>query len=168
MKRRAFITLIGGAASWPFVGHAQQLDRVRRIAVVNVIAATDPEAPPRIAVLEMALNNLGWAIGRDLRIDYYWDAGIPARARAIAKQVAATTPDLTVSVTTPPTQVLREEAASVPIVFLQVFDPVSTGLVASLAHPGGNVTGFTNFEPSMASKWAQLLGKLTRILERSR
>ena len=130
---------------------------MRRIAVVNVIAATDPEAPPRIAVLEMALNNLGWAIGRDLRIDYYWDAGIPARARAIAKQVAATTPDLTVSVTTPPTQVLREEAASVPIVFLQVFDPVSTGLVASLAHPGGNVTGFTKFQPSMASKWAQLL-----------
>jgi putative ABC transport system substrate-binding protein len=128
--------------------------------MVNVIAATDPEAAPRITAFEMALGKLGWLKARDLQIDYYWDAKDVAHVRATASQVMATRPDLILTVTTPPTQALRTEAGDTPIVFLQVFDPVSTGLVASLARPGRNVTGFAIYEPSMASKWAQLLREI--------
>jgi putative tryptophan/tyrosine transport system substrate-binding protein len=159
--RREFITLLGGAvAAWPLAARAQQAERMRRIAMVNVIAATDPEAAPRITAFEMALGKLGWLKARDLQIDYYWDAKDVAHVRATASQVMATRPDLILTVTTPPTQALRTEAGDTPIVFLQVFDPVSTGLVASLARPGRNVTGFAIYEPSMASKWAQLLREI--------
>jgi putative ABC transport system substrate-binding protein len=161
MRRREFITLLGGAvAAWPLAARAQQAERMRRIAMVNVIAATDPEAAPRITAFEMALGKLGWLKARDLQIDYYWDAKDVAHVRATASQVMATRPDLILTVTTPPTQALRTEAGDTPIVFLQVFDPVSTGLVASLARPGRNVTGFAIYEPSMASKWAQLLREI--------
>jgi putative ABC transport system substrate-binding protein len=167
MRRRKFITLLGGAAAaWPLAARAQEPERVRRISVVNVIAATDPEASPRIAAFEMALRKLGWVIERDLRIYYYWSAGDVARTRDMAKQVVATRPDLIVTVTTPPTQALRDETGDIPIVFLQVFDPVSTGLVASLARPGGNITGFTNFESSMAGKWLQLLKEIAPHIRR--
>jgi putative tryptophan/tyrosine transport system substrate-binding protein len=160
IRRREFITLLGGAAAWPLMARAQQAERMRRIAMVNVIAATDPEAAPRITAFEMALGKLGWLKARDLQIDYYWDAKDVAHVRATASQVMATRPDLILTVTTPPTQALRTEAGDTPIVFLQVFDPVSTGLVASLARPGRNVTGFAIYEPSMASKWAQLLREI--------
>ena len=169
LGRRKFLATLGGAAAaWPLVGRAQQSERMRRIGVVNVIAETDPEASPRVAAFETALLRLGWAIERDLRIDYYWgwNALDVARTRAMTKQVVATRPDLVVTVTTPPTQALRDEAGYIPIVFLQVFDPVSTGLVASLARPGGNVTGFTNFESSMASKWLQLLKEVAPRIKR--
>jgi putative tryptophan/tyrosine transport system substrate-binding protein len=162
VRRREFITLVGGAAAatWPLAAGAQQTDRMRRIAMVNVIAATDPEASPRITAFEMALDKLGWSKARDLQIDYHWDASDIAHARAIAGQVMETRPDVIVTVTTPPTLALRNAADDTPIVFLLVFDPVSTGLVASLARPGRNVTGFAIFEPSMASKWAQLLKEI--------
>ena len=127
--------------------------------MVNVIAESDPEASPRVAVFETALRKLGWT-ERDLRIDYHWGASDVARGRALAKELVATRPDLIMTVTTPPTQAVRDETRDIPVVFLQVFDPVSTGLVASLARPGGNITGFTNFEPSMASKWLQLLKEI--------
>jgi putative ABC transport system substrate-binding protein len=166
MRRREFISLLGGAAVWPVATRAQQMDRMRRIAMVNVIAATDPEASPRIAAFESALGKLGWSKGRDLQIDYHWDARDLAHARATAAQVVATRPDLVVTVTTPPTQAFRDEAGDTPIVFLQVFDPVSTGLVASLARPGRNVTGFAIYEPSMASKWGQLLKEIAPHMTR--
>jgi len=147
MKRREFITLVGGAAAaWPLTARAQQRERVRRISMVNVIAETDPEASPRVAVFETALRKLGWT-ERDLRIDYHWGASDIARIRVLAKELVATRPDLIVTVTTPPTQAVRDETRDIPVVFLQVFDPVSTGLVASLARPGGNITGFTNLNP---------------------
>ena len=121
LYRREFVTLLGGAAiAWPMAARAQQPERVRRISVVNVIAATDPEASPRIAAFEMALRKLGWVIERDLQIYYYWDAMDIGRARAMAKQVVATKPDLIVTVTTPPTQALRDETSDIPIMFLQV------------------------------------------------
>jgi putative ABC transport system substrate-binding protein len=158
MRRRQFIALVGGAAAWPFAARAQQAKRPRLISMVNVIAETDPEASPRIAAFEKALRELGWATERDLRIDYYWDASDPVRTRAAAKQVIETSPDLIVTVSTPATQALRDEASGIiPIVFVQVFDPVGTGLVASLARPGGNITGFSNFELSMSGKWLELL-----------
>jgi putative tryptophan/tyrosine transport system substrate-binding protein len=166
MRRREFITLLGGAAvAWPLAARAQQRERVWRISMVNVIAETDPEASPRVAVFETALRKLGWT-ERDLRIDYHWGASDIARIRAVAKELVATRPDLIVTVTTPPTQAVRNETRDIPVVFLQVFDPVSTGLVASLARPGGNITGFTNFEPSIASKWLQLLKEIAPPVKR--
>jgi putative tryptophan/tyrosine transport system substrate-binding protein len=119
------------------------------------------EEPLREARVEVA-----WTTERDLRIDYYWDTRDIARTRAVAKQVVATRSDLIVTVTTPPTQALCDETRDIPIIFLQVFDPVSTGLVASLARPGGNITGFTNFEPSIASKWLQLLKEIAPRVRR--
>jgi putative tryptophan/tyrosine transport system substrate-binding protein len=164
-RRRQFITLLCGAVAWPLAARAQQAERVRRISMVNVIAETDPEASPRVAVFETALRKLGWT-ERDLRIDYHWGASDIARIRAVAKELVATRPDLIVTVTTPPTQAVRDETRDIPVLFLQVFDPVSTGLVASLARPGGNITGFTNFEPSMASKWLQLLKEIAPRVKR--
>ena len=159
MRRREFITAIGGAAvAWPLAARAQQTKRPRRISMVNVIAATDPEASPRTAAFEVALREFGWSTERDVRIDYYWDASDLARTRAVAKEVIETRPDLVVTVSTPATQTFRDEASgSFPIVFVQVLDPVGTGLVASLARPGGNITGFSNFEFSMGGKWLELL-----------
>ena len=158
MKRRQFIALLGGAAAWPLAARAQQAERMRRIGVVNVIAETDSEALPRMAAFEMALRELGWVKERDLRIDYYWDNSDPAHTLAAAKEVIKTKPDLVVTVSTPATQALRDEAGgTIPIVFVQVLDPVGTGLVASLARPGGNITGFSNFEFSMSGKWLELL-----------
>jgi putative tryptophan/tyrosine transport system substrate-binding protein len=161
--RRDFIALLGGAAAaWPLAGRAQQPDRMRRISVVNVIAATDPGASPRIATFETALRRLGWAIERDLRIDYYWgwSATDADRTRVMAGQVLETRPDLVVAVTTAPVQAFQARGGYIPIVFLQVFDPVSSGIVASLSRPGGTITGFTNFEPSIAGKWLQLLKEM--------
>src|SRR5262245_35440272 len=164
MRRREFIAMLGGAAAWPLTARGQ--DRMRRISVVNVIAATDPEASPRIAAFEAALSKLGRSKTHDLQIDYHWDVKDIAHARLLAREVIATKPDLLVTVTTPPTQAFRDEAGgSTPIVFLQVFDPVSTGLVASLPRPGGNITGFAILEPSMASKWAQLLKEIAPSTE---
>jgi putative ABC transport system substrate-binding protein len=158
MTRRKFITLLSGAAAaWPLGAQGQQAERPRRISVLNVLAGTDPESRPRIVAFEAALRELGWAIGRNLQIDYYWDASDVARTRAVAMEVAETKPDLVVTVATPATQAVRDQAGRVPIVFVQVLDPLGTGLVASLARPGGNITGFSNFEFSMGGKWLELL-----------
>jgi putative ABC transport system substrate-binding protein len=158
--RWELLAALGGAAAWPVAVPGQQLDRVRRISVVNIIAATDPEAEPRIAAFELGLRELGWTTERDLRIDYYWDAGDAARRRVVAKQVAEARPDVVVTAATPATQALRDETNGVPIVFVQVIDPVGTGLVASLARPGANVTGFSNFEFSIGGKWLELLKEI--------
>ena len=121
MKRREFISLLGGAAAaWPLAAGAQQADKVHRISVVNIIAENDPEASPRVTAFELGLRRLGWATERDLRIDYYWDAGDSAHRRVVAKQVAETRPDVVVTAATPATEALRDEARGVPIVFVQV------------------------------------------------
>jgi putative ABC transport system substrate-binding protein len=160
-RRGQFITLLGGAAAaWPLAARAQQTDRLRRISVVNIIAAADPEALPRIAAFELGLRELGWATERDLRIDYYWDASDAERRRVVAKQVAEAKPDVVVTAATPATQAIRDEIGGVPIVFVQVIDPVGTGLVANLARPGANITGFSNFEFSIGGKWLELLKEI--------
>jgi putative ABC transport system substrate-binding protein len=160
MRRREFITLLGGTTAWPLATHAQQPARPRRVAVVNVLAAADPETPLRTAAFEKALRDLGWATELDITIDYYWNASDVARTRALAKQVVETRPDLVVTVSTPATKAIRDEDRDIPIVFVQVLDPVATGLVASLARPGGNITGFSNFEFSMGGKWLELLTEI--------
>ena len=157
MRRREFITLFGGAAAtWPLAAHAQKAGRIRRIGVLMSFAANDPEGLLRAAALEDGLRTLGWINGHNIRIEYRW-AGNPEALRTDAAELAVMAPDLILANSTPVMAVLREHRPRVPIVFTQVTDPVGEGLVPNLAHPGGHLTGFTNFEFSIGSKWLETL-----------
>ena len=158
MQRREFITLIGGAAAgtWPLVVRAQQPDGVRRIGVLMPPAATDPQAQLQIATFVRQLQELGWAEGRDLRIDYRWAAGDAERMQVFAKELVALQPQAILARSTPVTAALLRETRTIPIVFTLVSDPVGEHFVESLARPGGNVTGFTNVEFSLTGKWLEL------------
>jgi putative tryptophan/tyrosine transport system substrate-binding protein len=162
VKRRAFITLVGGAAAaWSLAARAQQApDRMRRIGALIGTAENDPEAPRRVGEFRQALAKLGWSEGRNIVIDFRWGAGDPNRMRAQAKELIGISPDVVVAESTPAAVALRQETAVVPIVFLQVANPIGSGLVASLAHPGANLTGFTNFEPTIGGKWLELLKEI--------
>jgi ABC-type uncharacterized transport system substrate-binding protein len=158
MKRREFITLIGGAAvAWPLAARAQQPRGMRRIAVLTVLAESDPEAKTWIAALEQRLQQLGWRQGRNLRIDYRWGSGDERRLQTYAAELVGAAPDVLFCAGTPALMALSRETRSLPIVFVQIADPVKLGLVASLARPGGNMTGFTTYEYSMSGKWLELL-----------
>ena len=165
--RREFITLVGGAAAWPLAVRAQQSERVRRIGVLINIAESDPESPARLAAFRQALGNLGWSEGRNVLIDFRWASGDINRMRANAKELIGLIPDVVVAEGTPTTAALQKESHTTPIVFLQAANPVGSGFVASLAHPGGNITGFTNFEPSMGGKWLELLKEIVPRLART-
>ena len=157
MRRREFITLFGGAAAtWPLAAHAQKAGRIRRIGVLMSFAANDPEGLLRAAALEDGLRTLGWIKGYNLKIEYRW-AGNPEELRTGAAELVGMAPDLILANSTPVMAVLREQRPTVPIVFTQVTDPVGEGLVPNLAHPGGHLTGFTNFEFSIGSKWLETL-----------
>jgi putative tryptophan/tyrosine transport system substrate-binding protein len=156
MNRREFITVLGGAAAaWPIAARAQQADRVRRIGVLMGLAASDPEAQSRVAALENGLRDLRWIKGHNLRIEYRW-AG-DGVLRDHVTELLALAPDLILANSTPVTAALREQSKVMPIVFTQVTDPVGQGLVPNLAHPGGNLTGFTSFEFSIGTKWLEAL-----------
>jgi putative ABC transport system substrate-binding protein len=158
--RRKFITLLGGAAvGWPLVARAQQIDRMRRIGVLMGLVVNDPEAQSRVAAFENGLRELGWVKGRNLSIEYRW-AGDGNVLRGHAAELLAMAPDLILANSTPVTVALREQSPAVPIVFTQVVDPVGQGLVPNLAHPGGNVTGFTSFEFSLGTKWLEALKQI--------
>jgi ABC-type uncharacterized transport system substrate-binding protein len=160
MKRREFITLIGGAAAaWPLAARAQQTDRMRRIGVLMNLAADDPEASVRFAAFLQGLQELGWAIGRNMSIDTRWGAGDIERYRRYAAELVALEPDVILAggAATGP---LQQATRKVPIVFAAVVDPVGAGLVASLARPGGNTTGFTQFEYGISAKWLELLKQI--------
>ena len=160
MRRREFITLFGGAAAtWPLAAHAQKAGRIRRIGVLMSFAANDPEGLLRAAALEDGLGTLGWITGHNIRIEYRW-AGNPEALRTDAAELAVMAPDLILANSTPVMAVLREQRPTVPIVFTQVTDPVGEGLVPNLAHPGGHLTGFTNFEFSIGSKWLETLNQV--------
>jgi len=148
--------LLGGAAAWPLAARAQQSERVRRIGVLMSFAAGDPEARLRTAALEKGLRELGWADGRNLRVEYRW-ADNPNTLRSHATELAAMAPDLIVANSTPVMAALVEQTRTVPIVFAQVTDPVGQGFVANLGRPGGHVTGFTIFEFSIGTKWLETL-----------
>src|SRR6266446_228617 len=156
MKRREFITLLGGAAAWPLAVRAQQPERMRRIGVLMGLVASDPEAQSRVVAFENGLRELGWIKGRNLSIEYRW-AGDGNVLRDHAAELLAMAPDLILTNSTPVTVALRERSEAVPIVFTQVVDPVGQGLVPQLAHPGGNLTGFTSFEFSIGTKWLEAL-----------
>ena len=155
LRRRQFITLLGGAAAWPLAARAQA-KKVRRIGVLMGLVAGDPEAQSRLVAFENGLRELGWFNGRNLSIEYRW-AGDGNVLRDHAAELLAIAPDLILTNSTPVTVALRERSEAVPIVFTQVVDPVGQGLVPNLAHPGGNVTGFTSFEFSIGTKWLEAL-----------
>jgi len=160
VKRREFIALIGGAAAWPLAAHGQQPERMRRIGVLTTLAADDPESPIHVAAFAQGLQELGWTVGRNVRIEYRWGAGDAERYRRYAAELVALVPDVILAVGGPTVEPLQQATRSVPIVFVAVADPVGAGYVASLARPGGNVTGFTVFEYGMSGKWLELLKEI--------
>jgi putative ABC transport system substrate-binding protein len=161
VKRREFITLIGGAvATWPVAARAQQSGLMRRIGVLISLAANDPEAQARIAALVQGLQQLGWTDGRNVRIDYRWGAGNADDIRKYAIELAALAPDAILATGAVTVGPLLQATRTVPIVFVAVPDPVGAGFVDSLARPGGNATGFTLFEYGMGAKWLELLKQM--------
>ena len=166
MKRREFITLGGAAAAWPVAARAQQAERIRRVGVLMNLTADDPEVPGRVAAFAQGLGELGWTIGRNVRIDYRWGANDPDRGRRYADELIALVPDVILAsgstAVRPLLQVTRTS-----IVFVQVTDPVGLGLVASLARPGGNATGFMLYEYGMSGKWLELLKELAPRVARA-
>jgi putative ABC transport system substrate-binding protein len=161
MRRREFITLVGGAAAWPMVARAQQNERVRRIGVLVASPADDAEFQARIAAFNEGLAQLGWAEGRNVRIDTRWATTNADDLRKHAAELAAWTPDVLFAASgTATVAALLQATRTVPIVFATVVDPVGAGFVASLARPGGNATGFTMFEYGMSGKWLELLKQI--------
>jgi putative ABC transport system substrate-binding protein len=160
VKRRQFITLVGGAAAWPIAARAQQAERVRRIGNLMNVAETDRESPARIAAFAEGLQQAGWIDGRNVRIDHRWAAGDAERYRRYAAELVALAPDVILATAGPSVVALQQATRTVPIVFVQLIDPVGAGLVASLARPGGNITGFTAFEYGMSAKWLELLKEI--------
>src|SRR6202048_3960181 len=170
MKRREFITLLGGAAAvaWPLAARAQQPDRVRRIGVLMASAADDSESQARIAAFLQGLQQLGWADGRNMRIDTRWATTDADDIRRHAAELAALAPDVLVAATgTATVAALFQATRTVPIVFVDVIDPGGSGFVASLARPGGNATGFTIYEYSMSGKWLELLKEIAPRVTRA-
>jgi putative tryptophan/tyrosine transport system substrate-binding protein len=167
MQRREFITLLGGAAAaWPCAARAQQPDRVRRIGVLMNLAAIDPEGQTRIAAFRQGLQTLGWTEGRNAQIDYRWTAGELDRMRGLAAELLALKPDVILATNSPTLEAVRQETGTTPIVFVQIVDPVTSGYVVSLARPGGNITGFTNFERPIIGKWLELLKEIAPRVSR--
>jgi putative ABC transport system substrate-binding protein len=158
MRRREFITLFGGAAvAWPLTARAQQSDRMRRIGYVTGNAESDPEPQLWVAAFRKGLEELGWTDGRNVRIDYRFGGGDATLVPKLAKELIELRPEVIVAATTPAATAVRQQTLSIPIVFVQVPDPVAAGFVTNLARPEGNITGFTNFEFSIGGRWLQAL-----------
>jgi putative ABC transport system substrate-binding protein len=157
MRRREFITLVGTAVAWPVVARGQQSEQMRRIGVLMPFAKDNPEGQARIAAFLQGLQKLGWTEGRNLQIEYRWDSGDLQKAAA---ELVASSPDVIFANGTVSVAALQQATRSVPIVFANVADPVSGGFVASLAKPGGNITGFTTFDYTMGAKWVELLKEI--------
>jgi putative ABC transport system substrate-binding protein len=167
MKRREFIRLLGGAAvAWPFTARAQQGERMRRVGVLTAsLAANDPETKARLAAFEQALRELGWTAGNNMRIDFRSGAGSANDIRKHAAELVALA-DIVLANGTQAVQALQQVSRTVPIVFVQVPDPVGAGFVDSLARPGGNATGFTPFEYAIGAKWLELLKEVAPSVKR--
>ena len=167
MNRRDFVGLVGGAAmAAPLAVHAQQGERMRRIGMLTPLRADDPEGPTRVAALAQGLQQSGWTIGRNIRIDTRWAGGDPERTRQYAAELIALDPDVILATGSATVAPLRQATRAVPIVFVVVPDPVGAGFVASLARPGGNVTGFSQYEYGFGAKWLELLKQLAPAVTR--
>ena len=161
MRRRDFIRGIAGSeTAWPLAVRGQQLDRVRRIGVLMAYAESDGDGQADVEAFRQELQKLGWMDGRNLRIDYRWAAVTAEAMERFAKELVALQPDLILSQSTPTTVTLLHQTRTVPIIFANVADPVGSGFVTSLSRPGGNVTGFTAMEGSVAGKWLELLKEI--------
>jgi putative ABC transport system substrate-binding protein len=161
VRRRKFITLLGGAAAWPVAAHAQQAGQVRRIGMLTAATpADDPDGRARLAAFLQVLQQLGWTDGHNVRIDYRWGLGDANNIRKYAMELAALSPDVILSVGTASMRPLLQATRTVPIVFVSVADPVGAGFVDSLSRPGGNATGFIQFEYSLSGKWLELLKQI--------
>jgi ABC-type uncharacterized transport system substrate-binding protein len=166
MGRREFITLLGGAAAWPLAARAQQAGGMRHVGILQPLAADDPEAQLRVSAVNGRLKELGWTNGSNVRLDYRWTSGNAALMRAQAAELVGLKPDVILGASTPVVQTLRSETSTIPIVFVQVIDPVAARFVTSLARPGGNVTGITNFEFTVGGKWLETLKEISPQLVR--
>jgi putative tryptophan/tyrosine transport system substrate-binding protein len=160
MNRRAFISGLGGATVWPVAARAQQSEHPRRVGVIMSFAEADPEARSWIAAFIQRLGSLGWTDGRNVRIEFRWSAGDVEQLRAYATELAKLQPDAILSAGAAGTDAAQRATRAIPIVFVQVSDPVERGIVASLARPGGNVTGFTHFERMIGSKWLEMIKEI--------
>jgi len=167
MKRRAFITLLGGAAAWPITARAQQPERRRRIGVLMNVAANDPQGQVRVAAFQQVLQQLGWSEGRNARIDTRWGENDVEYERQYAAELVTLAPDVMLASGTQSVAALQRATRTLPIVFVGVADPVGAGLIDSLARPGGNTTGFMEFEYSFSGKWLELLKEVAPRLTRA-
>ena len=167
MRRRDFIAGLGGAAAWPLAARAQQGDRERRVGVLMVGDENDPVQKTYASALTQALGDLGWTDGRNLRIDLRWGRGDINRIRALAQELVGLQPDIILTGTSPATAAVQRETRTIPIVFANLGDPVANGIVPRLNRPGGNVTGFAGFEPSLGGKWLELLSEIAPGLKRA-
>ncbi len=168
MKRRELITLLGGAAlAWPLAARAQQPDRMRRIGIMMNATANDPGPEAHVAAFRQAMQQLGWAEGRNVQIDVRWAGGSAEAYRRYAPELVALAPDLILAAAVPSVAAVQAASRSVPIVFTQAIDPVGAGTVASLSRPGGNVTGFMQFEYSLSGKWPELLKEIAQQVTRA-
>ena len=168
MKRREFIRLLGGAAAGaPLAARAQQGAGMPRIGVLLANAKEHPLTAPSVAAFTKALQELGWVEGQNVRIDYRWAASDLERMQVFAKELVSLQPSVVVGQSTPVVVALKRETKTIPIVFISIAEPVKSGLVASLSHPGGNITGFSNFEPSLAGKWIEILKDIVPRMTRT-
>jgi ABC-type uncharacterized transport system substrate-binding protein len=166
-SRRAFITLLGGsAAAWPLAARAQQVERVRRIGVLMHSTSDEPEAQARMAAFLQGLQGAGWEVGRNLRVDTLWSSGDLGRLRKNAEDLVRLRPDVILAGTGPTLPTLVQTTRTIPIVFAQAVDPVGSGSIESLAKPGGNATGFLQFEYDLAGKWLELLKEIAPQVKR--
>jgi putative tryptophan/tyrosine transport system substrate-binding protein len=161
MQRREFITLFGGAAVvWPLTARAQQGERMRRVGVLTGYSETDSEAQARFKIFQQSLHDLGWTVGQNIQIDYRWSGGDTDHAKVLAKKLVEIRPDVILGETTSSVRALQQVTHTIPIVFTNLSNPVGSNFVAGMARPGGNITGFTNFESSMESKWLEVLKEI--------
>jgi putative ABC transport system substrate-binding protein len=165
MRRRQFIVGLGATAAWPVVARAQQGDRVRRIGVLAAIEEDDPEGHAQLAGFTRALQDLGWIEGRNLRMDVRWAAEVD-QIKSAARELVELQPDVFLSSTTTTTKAFQRETRAIPIVFVVVSDPIGSGFVESISHPGGNITGFTLLESGMTGKWLELLVEIAPLVKR--
>jgi putative ABC transport system substrate-binding protein len=166
MTRREFITLLGGALAWPVAARAQQGEQVRHVGVLMYTSPEEPDSQARVAAIQRGLEETGWTVGRNLQIDTRWSGGDPARLRKDAADLVALGSDVIVAGVGPTAPALAQASRTVPIVMAQGVDPVGAGFVASLARPGGNMTGFTQFEYTLSGKWIELLKEIAPQVSR--
>jgi putative ABC transport system substrate-binding protein len=167
IRRREFIFTLSGAAAWPLAARAQQGERMRHIGVLMNAAADDPEGQARIAAFHQGLQEWGWTPGRNARIDIRWGAVDADSSRRYAAEVVALAPDVILASASPAMGALQQTTRTVPIVFVSIVDPVGAGFVESLARPGGNATGFTQFEYGLSGKWLELLKEIAPSVTRA-